>query len=260
MFIAVIKIKLALVRSAMCRPMSKPFSNRRAYLNMRVPYSKGTWHSSGARLIRSLSTINIPLLRSEEGLRVWQKALTRLTAGFLSLLIFFPSLAQTTSSVSDIDSYTTEVDRLVKTKQPRVFADISTEGDEKAKWKEFTNNKVLEDTTWYQAANVYSRHRKTIVAKLTFTSPSGDWYHFVDYYFRDDGSLAKIHARLNTFYGNISVVRNRYYDSSGRLIKSTRRFQDVKTDKLVKSAPGDFIDEPIPLFKTVAALPFHRLL
>ena len=168
--------------------------------------------------------------------------------------------AQTPATVTSINSYAAEVNRFVKVnKKHRIFADISTENDKNAKWKEFKSDKALDDATWYQASNVFSKEGKIVGAMFTFTSPSGDWYHYINYYFRDDGSLAKIRAQLNTAYGDISVVRNRYYDPTGLLIRSTKRFQDIGTSKVVK-APVGFIDEPIPLFKKVSDLPFSKLL
>jgi hypothetical protein len=177
----------------------------------------------------------------------------------LLLIMAYPAFAQTKPSVAEINAYILKIDRFTKTKKHRVFADVSSVDDEKERWREFKSDKELEDTTWYQAADVFTQSGKIVVARFTFTSPSGDWYHFIDYYFRADGSLAKIHARLNTFYGKVSVIRNRYFDSAGRLIKETKSFNDVKTDRVIKK-PVDFIDEPIPLYKTVSDLPFSKLL
>ncbi|HEY6805193.1 MAG TPA: hypothetical protein VI306_16575 [Pyrinomonadaceae bacterium] len=170
------------------------------------------------------------------------------------------AFAQTKPSVAEIDAYALKIDRFTKAnKKHRLFADVSSQDDEKEQWKEFKNDKQLEAATWYEASHVFTRTGKIVVARFTFTSPSGDWYHFIDYYFRDDGSLAKIHARLNTFYGNISVIRNRYFDSAGSLIKETKSFHEVKTDRVAKE-PAGFMDEPIPLYKTVSDLPFSKLL
>jgi hypothetical protein len=181
------------------------------------------------------------------------------------LLLFFliiassTSLAQTKSSISDINTYVAEVDHFTKTnKTHRRFADVASENDEKEIWKEFKTDKAFEDATWYQGASVFSRKGKIVAAFFTFTSPSGDWFHFIDYYFRDDGSLAMIRARLNTAYGNTSVVRQRYYDSAGKLISSTRKFLELTTNKEIK--PVDFMDEPIPVYKKASVLPFRKLL
>jgi hypothetical protein len=98
-----------------------------------------------------------------------------------------------------------------------------------------------------------------VLASYTFQSASGDWAHYVDYYFREDGSLARIHARLNTSYGNMTVLRERFYDPKGKLLSSSQQFLDMETKK--KKKPGEeFTDEPIPLYRTVKALPFYTLL
>jgi len=182
---------------------------------------------------------------------------------FVLFLIAFLSHYSTanaqTKSFSEINSYTTEVDRFIKlNKKHRIFGDVANENSDDAIWKEFKTQKTFDNAACYQSAFVYSRNGKVIASNFMFTSPSGDWAHFINYYFRQDGSLAKIEAQLNTFYGDLSVIRHRYYDAKGGLIKSTRKFLDLQTKKPKK--PGDFMDNEIPLYKTVAELPFHKLL
>ena len=180
---------------------------------------------------------------------------------FSSLLLAFlshPANAQT-KTFSEINSYSTEIDRFIKVnKKHRIFGDVANENSENAKWKEFKTQKVFDDAGCYQSAFVYSRNSKVVAANFMFTSPSGDWAHYINYYYRDDGSLAKISARLNTFEGNVSVLRDRYYDVSGKLLHSTVRYLDLQTHKSIKKA--DFQDMPIPMYRKVSALPFSKLL
>ena len=175
------------------------------------------------------------------------------------------AVAQTSkSSISEINVYTAAVERFTKVnKKHRIFGDVSSAKTDKTDlWREFKSEKELEDTgngeNLNQTATVWTKQGKVIAAKLNFTSPSGDWNHFINYYFRENGSLAKIDAQLNTFEGNVSVVRQRYYNSAGRLIKSTETFRDLETHKPRKSA--DFMDNPIPIYLKVSDLPFHQLL
>jgi len=175
------------------------------------------------------------------------------------------AVAQTSkSSISEINVYTGEVERFTKVnKKHRIFGDVSSaETDKTDLWREFKSEKELEDTgdgeNLNQTATVWTKQGKVIAAKFNFTSPSGDWNHFINYYFRENGSLAKIDAQLNTFEGNVSVVRQRYYNSNGRLIKSTQTFRDLTTHKPRKSA--DFMDNPIPVYLKVSDLPFRQLL
>lgn len=98
-----------------------------------------------------------------------------------------------------------------------------------------------------------------IAANFTNFSGSGDWAHYLNYYFRPDGSLAKIEADLDTFYGNAIVERQFYFVKNGELIRRTKRVSDLKTHK-PKKLNEDFIDEEVYLFKKVSKLPFASLL
>ena len=159
----------------------------------------------------------------------------------------------TAPTVPEIKTYTAETDRFTKLHKFRTYG-IFYEGD-KGSWREL-KGKASEKLN--DSADVWTREGNVVLAFFGFTSDSGDWYHFIKYYFRPDGTLAKIQARLNTFYGNVSVLRDRYYDSNGKLLKSTRRYLDIQTHKPVKTA--NFHDEPIPMFRKVSDLPFHKLL
>jgi hypothetical protein len=83
----------------------------------------------------------------------------------------------------------------------------------------------------------------------------------VSYYFREDGTLAKIHSQLNTFasaIGGISVVRDKFCDASGKVLHTTTRYLDLQSQKPRKRS--DFMDQPIAVYKAVGELPFAKLL
>ena len=164
-----------------------------------------------------------------------------------------PTPPSSSAEVSEIKAYTAEVDRFSKARKFRTFG-IFYRGD-KGNWREL---KGKSDQPLNESCDVWTRDGKVVLAFFGFTSDSGDWYHFIKYYYRQDGTLAKIQARLNTFYGNVSVLRDRYYNATGKLLKSTRRYLDLQTHKPVTKA--NFDDEPIPMFSTASSLPFHRLL
>jgi hypothetical protein len=161
--------------------------------------------------------------------------------------------AATAAEVAEIKTYATEIDRLTKHQKFRTYG-VFSDGN-KDTWRLV---KGKSDHQLNESCDVYTRDNKVVLAFFGFTSDSGDWYHFIKYYYRDDGTIAKISARLNTFYGSVSVLRDRYYDKNGKLLKSTRRYLKIDTHKPVKTA--NFQDEPIPMYSTVSALPFHRLL
>jgi len=133
---------------------------------------------------------------------------------------------------------------------------------EKSWWREFKSEDARADAEPGNMANAWTKGGAVVLACYTFQGLSGDWYHYVNYYFREDGSLAGIHARLNRFYGNMTVIRERFYNPRGGLLSSSQQFLDLDTKKEKKpGADGvEFIDEPIPLYRTVKALPFYTLL
>jgi len=193
---------------------------------------------------------------------------------FVCIALAVSTLAQTNAStdkqirdteIARIKAYCQELDDYAKRnpKLGRLFGDVSSgmEG-EKSRWREFKSEEEREEVvTENDKANVFAKVGAVVLANYTFQSPSGDWSHYVDYYFREDGSLARIHARLNTFYGNMTVIRERFYDPKGKLLSSSQQFLDLDTQKKKKpGADGEFIDEPIPFYRTVKALPFYTLL
>jgi|GEM_PF-1339171 len=169
------------------------------------------------------------------------------------------------AEIAKIKAYCQELDDYAKRnpKLGRLFADVSSGmKGEKSRWREFKSEGERERAdTGNDLANVWAKDGATVSVYFTFQSPSGDWAHYVNYYFRDDGSLAKTRAQLNTFYGNMTVIRERFYDLKGRLLSSSQQFLDLETKKKKKpGVDGEFIDEPIPVYRTVKALPFYTLL
>ena len=163
------------------------------------------------------------------------------------------------STVAEINALAVKTDHFTKINQsPRFFGDTSNE--EKSNWRKFKTKKELDNQDEiYEKAIVWSRTGKVIGTNFTLSSPSGDWAHFVMYYFREDGSLAKIHAQLNTFYGEASIIRDQFYDLNGKPIHSTRKVLDLKTQK-PKTPKGDFMDQEVVVYKKVSDLPFSQLL
>lgn len=167
--------------------------------------------------------------------------------------------------IAQIDTYSAQVDRFIKQnpKTLRIFADISGVDQTSPQWREFRSEKDREKASTGDNLNenayVWKGSGRVVGANFTFQSPSGDWAHLIMYYFREDGSLAKIDAQLNSFYGEVSVIRIRHYSERGGLLKSSSRHLDLQTRK-PKKPDADFIDQPIPVYRNVSALPFHKLL
>jgi hypothetical protein len=174
---------------------------------------------------------------------------------------------QKETGLAAISSYTKSIDQFTKRnpKKRRIFGNVAGVEDEQDKWREFKSARKMEQAdegdNLDERAAVWLKEGKIVTAKFSFTSPSGDWAHYVNYYFRADGTLAKIHAQLNTFAasdGGMGVVRDKFYAANKRLLHTSTRYLDLKTQKPRK--PGDFMDQPIPVYRTVRNLPFSKLL
>jgi hypothetical protein len=189
-----------------------------------------------------------------------------------------PTSAQTNASankqireaeITSIKAYCQELDDYAKRnpKPGRIFADVSSGSVErKSRWREFKSGEEREEIddgdNLNENADIWSKDGAVVLVTCLFQSPSRDWAHHIRYYYRKDGSLAKIHAELGAFYGNMTVIRERFYGSKGMLLGSSQQFLDLETKK--EKRPGadgeEFIDEPIPVYRTVKALPFYAAL
>jgi hypothetical protein len=163
----------------------------------------------------------------------------------------------------EIASYAKSIEQFTRhnPRQRRLFAKAPEKGDHQDNWRAFKTARQMEQAGLDESAYVWLKDGKVVAAKFSFTSQSGDWYHFVNYYFRDDGTLAKIHAQLNTFVspdGGLSVVRERFYGSNGGLLHTSTTYLDLHSQRPRKR--GDFMDEPIPVYLRVRDLPFSKLL
>ncbi|MBV9211515.1 MAG: hypothetical protein JOZ52_12835 [Acidobacteria bacterium] len=172
------------------------------------------------------------------------------------------STSQPTGKVAEIEAYATEIDAFVKDneKDVRIFGDTSSGTKlEEAKWHQYKDEKERQAAetgdNLNSTAYVWMRDGKVVGANFMFQSPSRDWMQYVMYYFRDDGTLAKVSSTLNTFQGGITVVRDDYYNSKGKFLKGTTHCQDLKTQ--LSKPCGDFQDQPAPLFQKVSQLPFY---
>jgi len=185
----------------------------------------------------------------------------------LSLL---PVAAQTNKNaeIKRINSYVKRTDAFTKrSKNPQlIFADISDYNDDsKSKWRKFASEKALEKfretSETYTIAYNWQKSGKLVQSTFTLFSPSGDWAQYDSYYFRENGTLAKIASELRTFYGDLIVLRDLYFDGKGKLLRQTIRYRDLRTKKPVKKPKdSDYQSSDVKIYKTVRQMPFARLL
>jgi hypothetical protein len=167
------------------------------------------------------------------------------------------------TELAAIGSYTKSIDQFTKRNagKRRIFGIVPEEEEGKPdKWFEFKTVRHAVQANLHDSAYVWLKDGKVVAVQFSLTSSSGDWYHDVSYYFRADGTLAKIHAQLNTFAspdGGISVVRDQFYSSNGKLLHTAIRYLDLKSQKPRKR--GEFMDQPIQAYHNARDLPFLKL-
>ena len=178
---------------------------------------------------------------------------------------FASAQANKKAEIKRIDAYCKTLDSFVKKyKSPHVvFVDVSDYNQNKPRWRKYNSEKEFEKAREtvesYNIAYVWRKNGKIVMVNFTFSSPSGDWAHYVYHYFREDGTLAKVEAQLNTFYGKMTVLRDFYFNRQENLLGKTTKHLDLETQKPVKPKERDFYDNEVKIFKKTSKLPFVSL-
>jgi hypothetical protein len=90
---------------------------------------------------------------------------------------------------------------------------------------------------------------------LRITADDEGWMEDIDYYYRDDGSLAKRVRHLESRAANIALDVSTYYEQ-GRVIKEKSHHHALAHGKTDSS---QFSDPDAPTFWTVDDLPFPEI-
>lgn len=191
----------------------------------------------------------------------------KIISSFALSFILFNQIEAQTKTLAQIDEYAKTISSWMKKTKQRIFADVSSDG-KSANWKEFKTEKMRDNAdkgdNLNENAYVWTKAGKIASTTYTFQSPSRDWAHFVTYYFRTNGTLAKAESDLNTFYGSVTVKRNYYFDFKGKILKQDVKYFDLRTQKSInlkeRQKDGEFIDEKVKFFKNTNKLPFIKLL
>lgn len=204
-------------------------------------------------------------LRQAIGERVTKSYEMRNVVILFTLFLLFGPVANGQSSrlqeIRRIDNYVKQLNAYTKRyKKPHlIFADTSQ--TDKPKWKRFASEEALNKVVTYNIAFVWRKNGRIVKANFTLFSESGDWAQYVYHYFRADGSLAKLESELRTFYGDMIVIKNFYYDSKGSLLRKRTRYFDLRSKKPIK--PREEANELVfdfDTYKSVRRLPFINLL
>ena len=199
-----------------------------------------------------------------------KKSITVFTAILLLILFSQINYSQNKNSnlVRQSEVYVEKIKAETKNrKEPDlIFADTSQ--NNKSKWRKFASSKILklfrEKSETYSISNNWLKNKKIIISIFTIFSESGDWANYIYYYFRQDGTLAKLESEYRTFHGNFAAIKDVYFDSKGRVLKRNTKYVDL--DNKSKKPDKDYLSENSPMmndfvyYKTTNKLPFYHLL
>jgi hypothetical protein len=178
-----------------------------------------------------------------------------------------PAASQTSkkAGLKRVNAYVKTISAFTKNKKPQlIVADTSDETEKKAKWRKFASEKALEkfrekQETFAIAYN-WRKNGRIVQSDWTRFSSSGDWAQYDFYYFRADGTLAKIESELRFLSGSLITLQDLYFNEKGKLIGQTTRYRDITTEKPIKKPANIDFKPDIKLYKTVRRLPFAKLL
>jgi hypothetical protein len=177
-----------------------------------------------------------------------------IVAGILLARAFLPvdSIAPC-EGTNQIDAFAVQIEGQLKRKELRTFAE--TYSQQGPIWREVNRGRESTGTM----ADVYVSGGVPAAAFFTIQTLSGDWVLYADYYFRPDGSLAKMHERLNVFHTSASVVRDTWFGCHGEAYGGTVHHFDLKTKK-PRQSDSESSDERAPIFTRIQNLPFFSAL
>lgn len=187
------------------------------------------------------------------------------------MLLVLPAIGMPqTAATRWIDAYVRSVDTFVRRHPTAIIvADIAEYDSGKPEWRRFPSESELakfrESSETYTVAYNYRKSGKIVASNFTRFSPSGDWAKYLSHYFREDGSLAKVSSELRTFYGDLIIQQEFYFNARGKRIKKSIKYLDLTTQKPKKPA-AEYIEgmneelDRADYYLTVKSLPFVRLL
>jgi len=168
-----------------------------------------------------------------------------------------PKPTQTAPRVVAIEKYTDELDAYARANpQARRFF-VNTAEDQTGSWQEVSSEKELENKA---GAIVWMRKEKPVIALLSGRGMGQS--RRVTYYFRDNGTLAKIHSELQISAGNMRSVRDRSYDPKTFtiLVRDFSSCTDVVSGQQRPCGEAEALEKSIPVYMRSTELPIYALL
>jgi hypothetical protein len=168
-----------------------------------------------------------------------------------------PKPTQTAPRIVAVEKYTDELDNYAKLnpQSRRFFVNTSETGA--GNWQEVMDEKEIEDKT---SAVVWTKADRAVIALVS--SKSMETSQKVTYYFRDDGTLAKIHSEMFIKAGNMEALRDRSYDPKtfAILIRDFSRCGDFETGVQKPCGDAATLEKAIPVYMKTIELPFYAQL
>ncbi|HVG32031.1 MAG TPA: hypothetical protein VM911_03095 [Pyrinomonadaceae bacterium] len=169
-----------------------------------------------------------------------------------------PKPTQTAPRIVAVEKYTDELDAYAKQNpQARRFF-VNTSESTAANWQEVSSEQETENKA---SAVVWFRKDKPLIALVS--SQAMESSQKVTYYFRENGTLAKIHSELFIKAGNMEAIRDRSYDPKtfAILIRDFSRCFDFQTSQQKPCGDAAALEAKlIPVYMKSTELPFYALL
>lgn len=169
-----------------------------------------------------------------------------------------PKPTQTAPRIVAVEKYTEELDSYAKLNpQARRFF-VNTSETQTGNWQEVAGEKEIENKA---SAIVWMKNDKAVIALLS--SQAMESSQKVTYYFRDNGTLAKVHSELFIKAGNMEAVRDRSYDPKtfAILIRDFSRCFNFETSQVKPCGDAAALEaKAIPIYMKTTELPFYALL
>jgi hypothetical protein len=168
-----------------------------------------------------------------------------------------PKPTRSEPRVVAIEKYTDELDAYAQANaQARRFF-VNTAEDQTGSWQEVRSEGELGDKA---SAVVWMKKEKPVIALLSGRSLGQS--RRVTYYFRENGTLAKVHSELQISAGNMQSVRDRSYDPKtfARLVRDFSYCTDMVTGQQKACGDAEALEKSIPVYMRSTELPIYAML
>ncbi|HEX8140958.1 MAG TPA: hypothetical protein VF553_00060 [Pyrinomonadaceae bacterium] len=166
-----------------------------------------------------------------------------------------PKPTQTSSRIVAVEKYTDELDNYARLNpQARRFF-TNTSEDQTGSWQEAAGEQELENKA---SAIVWMKNGKPVIALVSGRSPQSS--QRLTYYFRENGTLAKLHSEYTNNTNHMQSLRDRSYDPKAFLVRDFSYCTDMVTGQQKPCGDVEVVEKAFPLYLRSTELPFYALL